>query len=154
MEVLHRLSSSNALGASLSGPGMRMKSYPLVPPGVLPRILDPSLQPFSRLPPSIMGVPVAIADIVLVGWGATSHVSRFAVLAPNEPGALWQDKIVRLTNAHSGIVTLRRNHGRAPVDDNWRPLNYAISLLNYELTTLDFDDEDGNTHSGGGGWEQ
>ena len=76
--------------------------------GPPPGIPDPESLPFPSTPPIFMGVPVALADSIVSQW---SHVPRYAMLGPYDAGAIWAERIIRLTNGSSHTVTIRKNHG-------------------------------------------
>ncbi|KAJ7602225.1 hypothetical protein DFH06DRAFT_1343941 [Mycena polygramma] len=58
--------------------------------------------------PNLLGVPVIWADSVSA---PRMPIPRFAVLGPAEPGFIMPDRLMRLTNADTNIVVVRRNHG-------------------------------------------
>ncbi|KAJ6511315.1 hypothetical protein C8R47DRAFT_730206 [Mycena vitilis] len=58
--------------------------------------------------PNLLGVPVIWADTIS---SPTLPIPRFAVLGPCEPGFIMPDRMMRLANADTNVVVIRRNHG-------------------------------------------
>ncbi|KAJ7603559.1 hypothetical protein DFH06DRAFT_1350146 [Mycena polygramma] len=62
----------------------------------------------SSFLPNTIGVPVVWADTV---GGTATTVHRYAVLGPAEAGFVQCGSFLRLTNADTNVVVIRRNHG-------------------------------------------
>ncbi|KAJ7783136.1 hypothetical protein B0H16DRAFT_479437 [Mycena metata] len=71
------------------------------------RTFTPPLVTSSQLP-AVLGIPVVFADAIVAN---TTVVLRYAILGPNIPGMLWQNRIVQLTNGDYSRARVVKNHG-------------------------------------------